>query len=193
MKRLTEEQKKEIRKMQDSGLTDREISNKLGISYGVVNYYRPHVRQRIRKRRERQKLFSKLRKGMTNYQRKRQEQPQPGNVLTYYSDQIYFRSLVEIIEAGENTISEDELPQIEENSYVKILASMKNTKFGLQHRQIASAIGRRGESLQNEMIFLKKGNFVTYHKDRKRYTLDKRGKTFCETMDEYNQTISKNS
>lgn len=46
MKKLTNEQISYIRKLQESGISDKEISAILGLNYSTVYYHRPDVRER---------------------------------------------------------------------------------------------------------------------------------------------------
>ncbi len=48
LRRLTEEVKSEIKRLQESGISDAEISRRLGVSSFCVRYQRPEVRERHR-------------------------------------------------------------------------------------------------------------------------------------------------
>lgn len=186
-RRLTEDEKEKIRKLQESGMSDTEISRMLGIPRSTVYYQRCEVKKRRRENLHRPENKERRRR---YYQSKRSE-----------SDPE-FKELVELI----NSYEKGWPPQgySERNTYISILKHLyQNDRCGLRHRHIKRRLREDGfEFRKLKEIELSSGYKVTkeiegvltfklkklmdielveYNKE-KRYFLTDGGREFCKYL-----------
>jgi len=164
-KRLTEDEKELIRKLQEQGMSDAEISEKLGIPRGTVRYYRPEVKERKRKYLQRSEVKKRIREYMRRYLREyRRKQNNAWEE---------FLALMN----GENNAQEDS------NIYINILKCLYEYKdcYPVRHKDIAEELGiEKGKRLVHELLKLREYGFVGY--ESRRYFLTNKGREICEDV-----------
>jgi len=162
-RRLTEDEKELIRKLQEQGMSDAEISEKLGIPRGTVRYYRQEVKERKRKYLQRPEVKKRIREYMRRYLREyRRKQNNAWEE---------FLALMN----GENNAQEDS------NIYLNILKCLYEYKdrYPVRHKDIAEELGiEKGKRLVHELLKLREYGFIGY--ESKRYFLTNKGREICE-------------
>ena len=160
-RRLTDNEKEIIRELQEQGMSDYEISEKLGIPRGTVRYYRQEVKERKRKYNQRPEVKKRRREYMRRYLREyRRKQKQ-------HDDWEEFLALIN----GRNASQENS------NIYFNILKCLYKYEdcYAIRHRDIAEELKiEEGKKLVHELLKLRKYGFVRY--ESKRYFLTEKGR-----------------
>ena len=148
---------------QEQGMSDAEISEKLGIPHGTVRYYRQEVKERKRKYLQRPEVKKRIREYMRRYLREyRRKQNNAWEE---------FLALMN----GENNARKDS------NIYLNILKCLDEYKdrYPVRHKDIAEELGiEKGKRLVHELLKLREYGFIGY--ESRRYFLTNKGREICE-------------
>ena len=162
-RRLGIKDKKRIRELQEQGMSDAEISRKLGISYSTVRYQRPEVREKKIEYSKKPEVKERVREYMRMYRQKHKRDNSWEEFLALLN--------------GRNASQENS------NIYSNILKCLYKYKdcYAIRHRDIAEELGvKEGKKLVHELLKLREYGFVRY--ESKRYFLTEKGKEICENL-----------
>jgi hypothetical protein len=187
---LTEELRRRIRELQESGLTDTEISKELGLSYQAVHYQRPEVRERRRKySREYMRKYMKrpeVRERKKTYLKKYMKRPEVRERIRKYSREYHWkrrlesdpelRELLGLIDGVEVKPCLEGLS--EHNVYVSILKRLASTSYGMKYRRIERDVGA-GRIVWKLRVLVRLG-LIRYEDHR--YALSDSGRKLCERL-----------
>jgi len=169
MRKLTEEERRRIRELQEMGISDAKISKMLGIPYSTVHYQRPEVREREREHMRKYYQRSEVKEKRREYMRKYREECHEGCEPEFQEFQTFLK---------ENKVIYKKIYL--NNIYFAILKYLcLNKKYGLTFRQLERKITGYKRNIKGPLRKLANKGIV--ERRNKRYLLKE---NLCYLFDE---------
>ena len=204
MRRLTTEEREKIRELQEKGISDVEISKMLDLPYYTVYYQRPEVKERKREYYQRPEVRERVKKRMREYYQRPEvrerireyyQRPEVRERIREYRREYYqrpevkerkkrrdiqFEEFMNLVRRVEERGCIEGLSMYNDNLYVSILQSLKDTNYGKKHKQIANKTNIKVRELTWKLRRLKEEGLINY--ENKRYSLSDKGKHLCKYL-----------
>ena len=205
MPRLTEEQEKRIRELQEMGLSDGEISKMMDVPYHIVHQLRLEVKKKMKKYRKMYYTFQKLKRRVREFEEGRRkprlrvlrggyQQPPFGEYppsvrKRFESDWREFLLLLELFE-GNCAPDSSLIDTTGKNIYLSILEALSDTKYGKTHEKIVNYLRKNYDwsimkdikRVDSDLRRLRNLGLVDYNRENERYSLTDKGRQLCKYL-----------